>query len=86
MPSILIMEIKYPQYRKYKNNKSFFKITSDKEWEEIQIVGSKAILNQFTVKIMPDRNFIQDMTFDYKENWDVISEEEYFAAKKNTNP
>ena len=75
------MEIQYPQYRKYKNNKSFFKIISDKEWEEIQIVGSKFILNQFTVKIMPDRNFIHDMTFDYKENWEVISEEEYEQKK-----
>ena len=75
------MEINYPQFRKYKNNKSFFKITSEKEWEEIQIIGSKFILNQFTVKIMPDRNFIQDMTFDYKVNWDVISEEEYFSHR-----
>lgn len=79
------MEIKYPQYRKYKNNKSFFKITSEKEWEEIQIIGSRFILNQFTVKIMPDRNFIQDMTFDYKENWDVISEEEYSAHRKSAS-
>ena len=77
------MEIKYPQYRKYKNNKSFFKITSDKEWEEIQIIGSKSILNQFTVKIMPDRNFIQDMTFDYEENWDVIEEDQYESIKQS---
>lgn len=79
------METKYPQFRKYKNNKSFFKITSEKEWEEIQIIGSKFILNQFTVKIMPDRNFIQDMTFDYQENWDVISEEEYDTYRRNAH-
>ncbi len=34
---------------------------------------------------MPDRNFIQDITFDYKENWDVISEEEYSAHRKNAS-
>ncbi len=71
------MEIQYPQYRKYLNEKSFFKITSSTEWEEIQIIGSKYVLNQFKVNIMPDRNFIQDMTFDYKDNWIAISEEEY---------
>ena len=63
------MEIQYPQYRKYLNEKSFFKITSSTEWEEIQIIGSKYVLNQFKVNIMPDRNFLHDMTFDYKENW-----------------
>ena len=26
---------------------------------------------------MPDRNFIQDMLFDYATNWDVIEEKEY---------
>ena len=54
----------YPQYRKYHNNKGYFKIISPIEWEEIQVVGTKYILHQFVVKIMPDRNFIYDMTFD----------------------
>ncbi len=75
------MNIQYPQYRKYLNNKSFFKIISDKEWEEIQVVGSKHVLKNFSVKIMPDRNFLQDMTFDYKENWEEIEEGEYETIK-----
>lgn len=75
------METTYPQYRKYLNNKSFFKIVSPTEWEEIQIIGSRHILNTFTVKILPDRNFMQDMTFDYKDNWEVISEAEYEQKK-----
>ena len=75
------METSYPQYRKYLNNKSFFNIVSPTEWEEIQIIGSRYLLNTFTVKILPDRNFMQDMTFDYKDNWDVISEAEYEQKK-----
>ena len=67
----------FPQYRKYKNNKSYFKISSLTEWDEIQIIGSNYLLSKFEVKIMPDRNFIQDMLFDYTANWDVIEEEEY---------
>ena len=76
------MEVHYPQYRKYLNEKSFFKITSSTEWEEIQIIGSKYVLNQFKVNIMPDRNFLHDMTFDYKENWVLITEDEYFDCRK----
>lgn len=79
------MEINYPQYRKYHNNKSFFKIISDKEWEEVQLIGSNSILNQYTVKIMPDRNYLSDMTFDYKDNWEEISEEEYSLHRKKVS-
>ena len=75
--------ISFPQYRKYKNEKSFFKITSPTEWEEIQIVGSKKVLHQFTVKIMPDRNLINDMLFDYDSNWVEIEEEEYNSILTN---
>jgi hypothetical protein len=75
--------ITYPQYRKYLNNKAYFKIISPTEWEEIQIVGSQHILHQFTVKILPDRNYIYDMTFDYKNNWVKIGEEEYEAFKNS---
>jgi hypothetical protein len=74
--------IKYPQYRKYLNGKSYFKIISSTEWEEIQVIGNKYLLNKFTVKIMPDRNYIHDMTFDYENNWMVIEEEEYELMKR----
>ena len=71
----------YPQYRKYKNNKAYFKIISDKEWEEIQVLGSKYMLHLFTVNILPDRNFIYDMTFDYRDHWEKIEETEYEQMK-----
>jgi hypothetical protein len=76
------MTITYPQYRKYPNNKAYFKIVSPTEWEEIQILGSKHIYHHFTVNILPDRNFIHDMTFDYEKNWVKIEEEEYEMVKK----
>ncbi len=75
------MEIIYPQYRKYPNDKAYFKIISATEWEEIQVVGNKYMPHQFTVNILPDRNFIYDMTFDYKNNWAVIDESEYELIK-----
>ena len=72
----------YPQYRKYKNEKAYFKILSATEWEEIRVLGSKYLLHHFTVKILPDRNFIYDMTFDYEASWEKIEAEEYDAVRK----
>lgn len=79
------MDTTYPQYRKYLNGRSYFKIISVTEWEEIQIIGSKHMLYSFTVKIMPDRNYLYDMTFDYKDNWEVIKEEEYELVRKKVH-
>jgi len=73
-------EISYPQYRKYKNGKSFFRISSVSSFEEIQIVGSQYFLHHFTAKILPDRNFIYDMTFEYELNWVQITESDFVAA------
>ena len=74
--------ISYPQYRKYPNGKAFFKIISSTEWEEIQVIGSKTILHHFIVKILPDRNYIYDMTFDFTRNWVAIDEAEYETLRK----
>jgi hypothetical protein len=73
----------YPQYRKYKNNKVYFKIISSSEWEELHVLGNKIDLHEFTAKILPDRNYIADMTFEYEKNWDAIEEKEYVEVKKN---
>ncbi len=75
----------YPQYRKYPNNKAYFKVLSATEWEEIQIVGSKYSLHQFIAKILPDRNYIYDLTFDYQNHWLVIEKEEYEEIKEKSN-
>ena len=75
----------YPQYRKYKNNKVYFKILSSSEWEELHILGNKVTRHQFTAKILPDRNYVADMTFEYAENWDLIDEKTYDEVRKNCN-
>lgn len=72
----------YPQYRKYLHGRTFFKIISAEEWEEIQIMGSKYSIYQFKVNIFPDRNFLHDLTFDYEKNWLAIEEAEYERVKK----
>lgn len=42
-------ELSYPIYRKRKNNKSFYKIISSNQFEEIQIMGTK--INFYCVEV-----------------------------------
>lgn len=71
----------YPQYRKYANNRGYFKINSADEWEEIQLIGTKIIVNNYKANIFPDKNYINDLTFDYQNNWIKIEAKEYEAVK-----
>jgi len=70
-------DIHFPVYRKYKNNKSYFKILSFKLFEEVQIIGSKKIVKQTEALQFPEMLFIKDLIFDYYEMAEEISEEEY---------
>jgi len=70
------MNTTFPQYRKYPNNKSFFKVLSSEAFEEINVIGKKFFLTKVEAKILPDRNFIADM-IEASENWVKIEESEY---------
>ena len=71
-------EIKFPQFRKYQNGKSYFKILSIDQFEELKMIPGKGFeRHEFQAKILPDRNFIQDMLFDYAKFWTKIKAEEY---------
>jgi hypothetical protein len=67
----------YPQYRKYRNGKSYFRILSPTEFEEIQQLGTRWTLHIFVAKILPDRNLIYDMTFDFETHWEKIDSDEF---------
>jgi hypothetical protein len=71
----------FPQFRKYSNNKSYFKIISATQWEELQVIGSKIKLSVFEVKILPDRNFMNDMLVNEGNRWEVVDETEYNLLK-----
>lgn len=74
----------YPQYRKYKNNQSYFKISSKNEFEEIKKESNSWKIYMFEAKILPDRNFIYDMTFEFENHWEVIEENEFEKLKMET--
>lgn len=75
--------IKYPQFRKYKNNQSYFKICSKTEFEELKWENNNWILYVFTATILPDHNFIYDLTYVFEQFWDKINEDEFENLKKS---
>ncbi len=76
------MSTVFPAYRKYTNNSSFFKILSEEEFEEIKKLPVGYELFTFKAKILPDRNYIWDMLYDFQLHWEEISEEEYNSVKE----
>lgn len=70
-------DIKFPVYRKYKNNKCYFKIMNALLFEEIQLIGSKKVVKRTEAKLFPERNFVRDLLIDYKMMADEITESEY---------
>jgi hypothetical protein len=70
-------EIHYPQYRRYKTGTSWFCIQSPTQYEEIRKMGSRWFIDRYEAKILPDRNWIYDLTFAFESFADEIPEEEY---------
>ena len=77
----------FPQYRKYKNAKSYFKINSAEEFEEYQLQFGKIVKHKFKASILPDRNYISDMLYNYKAHWENIHQAEFelFLEENGTN-
>lgn len=51
----------FPQYRKLFNERSFYRIRSDRSFDEIQLIGSKAYFHRFEVEKYPELVRIQEM-------------------------
>lgn len=74
-------DITFPVYRKYKNNRHYFKVISNNCFEEIQFVGSKALIKEIKATQLPEFNHIYDLVYNYKELGDEITEAEYLKMK-----
>ncbi len=51
----------YPIYRKYNDGLTYFKITSDAEFQELKRQGKYYSLSNFRCKNHPDRVFMNDL-------------------------
>lgn len=69
--------MQFPVYRKYKNGKNYFKITSTATMQELKLVGRYFQVTDFEATIHPDRVMISDLLEAYENFADDITEEEY---------
>jgi hypothetical protein len=72
--------ITFPQYRKYKNGKSYFKILAPDLFEEKRFIGKQLEVRSYKAEIFPDRNFIYDLLLNYSNYADLIGEDEYLSV------
>lgn len=70
----------FPIYRKYTNNKVFFKIISLQKFEELSVSPRGVSLQIITANIYPDRVRIQDMIDNREGYWPESSENEWNKA------
>jgi len=68
----------FPVYRKYLNNKKFFKILNDNEFEEISFIGDKVVVINHIATLFPDKMFISDLLHD--ENIAKISSKNEYES------
>lgn len=74
-------KVQYPIYRKYPHNRTFFKVISDEEFEELNIMKDRFSLRQFKVELFPDRVFVHDLTHNFQAHWEPIEPSEYEDMK-----
>ena len=74
------MDMTFPQYRKNQNGKHFYKINSEIDFEEIQIIGEKYIIMKTLAKIYPDKIRVQEMLHLNTLLYQIISESDFIQA------
>lgn len=67
----------FPQYRKISNDKVFFRINNNRQFDEIQIIGSKARLHRVDAIQYPEILRIQDLLL-YEVDGFIDSNEKEF--------
>lgn len=72
-----IEDIHFPVYRKYKNNRNYFKIINAETFEEIRMVGEKKLISLTEAKLFPEKSFLNDLLFNYQEFAEEIGAKEY---------
>ncbi|MEX0966796.1 MAG: hypothetical protein WD077_06130 [Bacteroidia bacterium] len=74
-------DVVFPVYRKYPHNRTFFKVLSEAEFEELSIVGGTFTLQNFKARIFSVRVFLHDLIYDMQSHWESIEEGEYEDMK-----
>jgi hypothetical protein len=73
----------FPQYRKYSGHKTWFKIVSETEMQELKVLGEFYNHTTFKATTFVDRNLISDMISNYGNHWEIITEYEFNRILEN---
>ena len=71
----------FPQYRKYKNIETYFKIISEKEFEELSLLGNKFVKHSIAAKQYPEMLRILDMLNCEGGTWEIIEAAVYLKKE-----
>lgn len=71
----------FPQYRKLVNGRAFYKITDNRNFEEIQLIGSKKHFYKVQAIQYPEMLKIQDMLKCQDDLYLIVSEKEWMENK-----
>jgi len=72
----------YPVYRKYTGINVWFKILSDRQFEEIKQIGTKFIKHIVVAEQYPEMVLIQDMLNCHEDRWEPLGGEVYEKMAK----
>lgn len=78
-------EWSFPEYRKYSNDSSYFRIHSETYFEEIKKMPGGLRHYVFKARILPDRNYIADMLHCAGQSWVIIEASEYEEKDQEVN-
>lgn len=67
----------FPQFRKLKNNKSYYRIDSAEFLTEVAVMGNSYMIHEVHAKILPDRNLLRDLLHNEGGHWVEIDEKEF---------
>lgn len=79
-----VSTVEFPIYRKYENEKSYFKILSNSVFIELKAESNGFKKYEFEAKILPDRVLIHDIITNENNYWLSISKEEYESILAKT--
>jgi hypothetical protein len=74
--------MQFPQYRRYLNGRNYFCFQSMEAFEELRGLGNKWLIEQHTAKILPDRNLVHDLLFEYQGIAEKIDAGDYEEVRK----
>ena len=77
----MLMQFSFPQYRKLQD-RSYYKILSETEMEEMQRLGKRFVLLQYHAHTFLDRFLVDDLLAGDNGRYETITQEEYEAIKK----